>query len=271
LLTASKARTCFKNRNFKQLRFFLCFPPCRNANSFAIEYSHWRKKQKQNNSNQRQVKIGKNSINLPPLKPQMQSMTRTILLLDNYDSFTHNLLHLLQQVRPEYRYRTIRNTSTQLFSITPAALIIGPGPMTPAETGLLNNYFQNTIKPKNIPTLGVCLGMQYLGFEAGLSVTKSTLPAHGAAIEINHNTTDIFTGLPTPTIGARYNSLEIASKTIPANHSIEVLATAQENGAVMALRHKKRPHVGVQFHPESFLTTKGHQIIDNFFQYYVEI
>ncbi|MFO7864037.1 MAG: aminodeoxychorismate/anthranilate synthase component II [Salinivirgaceae bacterium] len=198
-------------------------------------------------------------------------MTKTILLLDNYDSFTHNLLHLLQQVRPQYNYTTLRNSDTQLKSILPDALIIGPGPMTPAETGLLNNYFQNTIKPKNIPTLGVCLGMQFLGYEAGLTVTKSTMPAHGAAIEIEHNATDIFTGMPTPTIGARYNSLEINAKTVAANHPLKVLATARENGAIMALRHKERPHVGVQFHPESFLTKNGYQIIDNFFQYYVEI
>lgn len=199
------------------------------------------------------------------------NLSKNVILIDNFDSFTHNLLHLLQTVRPQYSFTIYRNHDIELLNQTPDALIVGPGPMTPAETGLLKLYFEQTVVKKQIPTLGVCLGMQFLGWYFGISVTRSTLPAHGTATNIEHAESDIFQNIPTPTQGARYNSLEIQVEELNRQVILTGLAFAPENNAVMALRHCSSPWVGVQFHPESFLTSHGHLLIENFFEKYVEI
>ena len=120
------------------------------------------------------------------------NQSKNVILIDNFDSFTHNLLHLLQTVRPQYSFTIYRNHDNELLNQTPDALIVGPGPMTPAETGLLKLYFEQTVVKKQIPTLGVCLGMQFLGWYFGIGVTRSTLPAHGTATDIEHAESDIF-------------------------------------------------------------------------------
>lgn len=199
------------------------------------------------------------------------TQSKTIILLDNFDSFTHNLLHLLQKVRPHYHIQLYRNNDAKLMHQLPDALIIGPGPMTPSETGLLKSYFDETITKKHIPVLGVCLGMQFLGWYFNIQVTRSTMPAHGMAADIKHASNDIFEGIPMPMKGARYNSLEIQSSNLECQNILKTLAVTSENNAVMALRHHSQPWVGVQFHPESFLTEHGNILIDNFFKLYVEI
>jgi anthranilate synthase/aminodeoxychorismate synthase-like glutamine amidotransferase len=195
----------------------------------------------------------------------------TIIVFDNYDSFTHNLLHLLQQVRPDFTYRVIRNNDVSIYKIKAAALIIGPGPMTPSETGLLEEYFEKVIIPLEVPVLGVCLGMQYLAFRKGISISRSTLPAHGAATPIIHFGSELFQGAHEDFQGARYNSLEVHKDLIKADGELELTAYAPENNAAMAFHYKQNPWTGVQFHPESFLTSEGAIIIDNFFLQYVEI
>ncbi|WP_462281239.1 anthranilate synthase component II [Salinivirga cyanobacteriivorans] len=198
-------------------------------------------------------------------------MTKQVILFDNYDSFTYNLLHLLKTVRPGYRFDVFRNRDRTILQEIPHALIIGPGPMTPAETGLLQEYFERVVEKKHIPVFGVCLGMQFLAWREGVKVTRSTLPAHGAATIVKHQQNDIFKGVSPSFEGARYNSLEIQERQFLPSETFKVLAVAHENNAVMALRHKHKPWVGVQFHPESFLTTQGALVTDNFFYQYVEV
>lgn len=197
--------------------------------------------------------------------------TKSVIVFDNFDSFTHNLLHLLQEVRPDFKYHVFRNNDKSIFKYRPSALIIGPGPMTPSETGLLDDFFSQVIDPEYIPVLGVCLGMQYLAFRKGISITRSTLPAHGAAIKIVHSERELFNGVNSNFNGARYNSLEVQKDKIEADKELELTAFAPENNAAMAFCYKQKPWTGVQFHPESFLTSEGALIIDNFFKYYVEI
>jgi anthranilate synthase component 2 len=196
---------------------------------------------------------------------------KSVIVFDNFDSFTYNLLHLLQQVRPDYTYYTIRNNDKSIFNYQPSALIVGPGPMTPSETGLLDDYFSKVIEPENIPVLGVCLGMQYLAFRKGIEITRSTMPAHGAASKIVHSERELFNGVKDSFSGARYNSLEVHKVKIEQDKDLELTAFAPENNAAMAFCYKQKPWTGVQFHPESFLTTQGELIIDNFFKQYVEI
>ena len=198
-------------------------------------------------------------------------MTKQVILFDNYDSFTYNLLHLLKTVRPGYRFDVFRNRDRTIIQEIPDALVVGPGPMTPAETGLLQQYFELVVEKKQIPVFGVCLGMQFLAWREGIKVTRSTLPAHGAATIVKHQQNDIFKGVSSHFEGARYNSLEIQSHVVLGAKKHDLLAVAPENNAVMALRHKYKPWVGVQFHPESFLTTQGALVIDNFFKQYVEV
>ncbi len=174
-------------------------------------------------------------------------------------------------MRPTYDFDVFRNRDSLVLSQLPDALVVGPGPMTPAETGLLQEYFEQVIEPKNIPVLGVCLGMQFIACHEGVKVERSTMPAHGAATIVKHHQKDIFEGVNTNFQGARYNSLEIQSPQIQQSTNLELLAFAPENNAAMALKHKHQPWVGVQFHPESFLTTHGSLIIDNFFKQYVEV
>ncbi len=193
-----------------------------------------------------------------------------IILFDNYDSFTHNLLHLLQRVRPQFHFTVIRNQDRNVLKMTPDAFVVGPGPMTPAETGLLGEYFDKTIEPSRIPVLGVCLGMQYLGYRENVTVKRATEPAHGAAVRVHHTKKDIFENVDENFHGARYNSLEIQCADIENHSNLQILAIEKATNAVMALRNNHFPWAGVQFHPESFLTTNGELIVNNFFNQYVE-
>lgn len=195
----------------------------------------------------------------------------TVVIFDNFDSFTHNLLHLLQQVRPKYNYVVKRNNDASVFNMKPCALIIGPGPMTPSETGVLNDYFTKVIEPHNVSVLGVCLGLQYLAYWKNLSINRSTMPAHGAAVEIAHFNEELFEGVGGKFMGARYNSLEVQKDQVENDNELKLIAYAVENNAVMAFRYKHKPWTGVQFHPESFLTSNGALIIDNYFKQYVEV
>ena len=180
-------------------------------------------------------------------------------------------MHLLKTVRPDYQFYVLRNGDKQVLSQQPDALVVGPGPMTPADTGVLQDYFEQVITSKHIPVLGVCLGMQFIAWHEGVEVDRSTSPAHGAETIVKHQQNNIFKGASPHFKGARYNSLEIQSDRVENSPELELLAYAPENNAAMALKHINHPWVGVQFHPESFLTTRGDIIVDNFFVQYVEV
>lgn len=202
--------------------------------------------------------------------------SKNILIVDNFDSFTNNLYHLLSLCRPKYSYTILRNRNKQILTEKWDTVIISPGPGHPCETGLLTKLFNDYIIPKKIPVLGVCLGMQFIAHYYNIPVVRSTNPSHGRPVTItvkaSENTKNLFHKIPTEFSGIRYNSLSIG-KDPSAGEDIsplQVLATETDSGEIMAIKHKDLPFVGVQFHPESFLTEYANQMIENFFTQYVE-
>ncbi len=191
-----------------------------------------------------------------------------IVVIDNYDSFTINLCNLIKTVRPEHNLKVFRNLNREIFNERIDAVVVSPGPKTPAETGILHELTNERIVPERIPYFGVCLGLQFIGHYFGCKIKKSGTPTHGNSVNISHSGVDIFENIASPFKVARYNSLEFSTQDIVHN-DLEILATETGRDAVMALRHKSLPMVGVQFHPESFLTECGDLIIDNFFKQYV--
>ncbi len=199
-----------------------------------------------------------------------------VLIIDNYDSFTFNLKHqvesILQKDRKNYNIFVLRNDDPNLLTILKekiSAFFISPGPMTPKETGYLNEIFKKIVIKEDIPTFGVCLGFQFLSYFFGIDIYPSKYPKHGQQVDIYHNSEYIFSNLPSPFKAARYNSLQVSFKT---NNYINYLAyeiISKEEKIPMALKVKNKPFFGVQFHPESFLTENGDKIIKNFFKDYV--
>lgn len=186
-----------------------------------------------------------------------------ILLIDNYDSFVHNLARYVR----ELGYETIvkRNTDISLqetANLNPSHIIISPGPCTPSEAGIsmdVIKYFGPTI-----PILGVCLGHQAIGQVYGGKVVRAKHPMHGKASEISHNGKTLFLGIENPIKVARYHSLVIADESF----SVELQVTARcSNGEIMAVKHRQYPVFGVQFHPESVLTDCGYELLQNFLNY----
>lgn len=198
-------------------------------------------------------------MNLSPVK-----MIR-VLIVDNYDSFTYNLLHLLQKIKPCCHYSLLRHHDKALFHEDYSRLVISPGPMGPKDTGLLKSLFDQVIVPKAIPCLGICLGMQFIGWYFGHRVVASSNPVHGLVDVIQHKGQGLFKGIPRDFDGARYNSLEVLDRE---DSELEVLAR-NSDGRIMALHHQVLPFAGVQFHPESFLTEFSVEIIKNWFDDYV--
>ncbi|NOR45893.1 MAG: aminodeoxychorismate/anthranilate synthase component II [Candidatus Delongbacteria bacterium] len=194
---------------------------------------------------------------------------KTILLFDNYDSFTYNLYDLLKTVKPDYKIIVKRNKDRELFDIDFDMLVISPGPMTWEETGLLRELFKKKIIPEKIPTLGICLGMQFIAGYYGMSVAEVKEPAHGSQVKIIHSNDSLFNNIPIEFKAVRYNSLGI-KKENTANNNIQYIAAEKGTGAIMALKHSTLPFVGLQYHPESFLSEYGKETINNFFEIYVE-
>ena len=192
-----------------------------------------------------------------------------IVLLDNYDSFTHNLLHLLQIVQPLAEIEVYRNNNTTVLQKEFDILIAGPGPGTPAETGLLTELYKHILETKK-PYLGICLGMQFLAWRHNAPIIRSHNQIHGGTCSLNHIGLNLFNGIPQKLDVARYNSLAVQPNALK-NTPFNVLATDVKTNEVMALKHKNLPICGIQFHPESFLTQFGKEIIQNFFLYYSAI
>lgn len=189
-----------------------------------------------------------------------------IFLLDNYDSFTYNLVQRIGEIAPDIEVRVERNDQTTLDAIAdlaPERIIISPGPCTPADAGLSRDVIRR-FGPQ-VPLLGVCLGHQSLADVYGAKVVRATRLMHGKTSEIHHSDNGVFAGLPNPFTATRYHSLIVPQETVP--DCLEITAWVDEPGhgfEVMGLQHKEYPVHGVQFHPESFLTDKGFDLLRNF-------
>jgi len=183
-----------------------------------------------------------------------------ILIIDNYDSFTYNLYQYLCELGADVEVaRNDAITIDDIVKLTPDKIVISPGPRTPLEAGISNevvSYFG-----ENIPVLGVCLGHQCIGYSYGGRIGRVGEIKHGKTSRIYHDGKGIYEGIPSPFEGVRYHSLVIYSEDLP--NDLEVTAWT-DDGIIMGVRHKKHPVEGVQFHPESILTTVGKDILSNF-------
>lgn len=191
---------------------------------------------------------------------------KNCLIIDNYDSFTDNLLHLFRKFNDSINYKVLRNDDKEILSTKFDILVISPGPMRPENSGLLQEIFDKKVIPKKIPVFGVCLGMQFINSYFGGEVFQSDNAVHGGAVKIEIMDNDtLFKNIKNSFLGARYNSLEVKK-----SDNINILAF-DEDGMIMAIEHNSLPIVGVQFHPESFLSEFGEEIVENFFKYYARI
>ncbi len=185
-----------------------------------------------------------------------------ILMIDNYDSFTFNIVRYCQEL--SYQIHIRRNdqiTLSDIESLAPQHIIISPGPCSPNEAGISMPVIQNF--SGKIPILGVCLGHQCIGQVFGATVEKAPYPMHGKVSDIQHTQKGLFQNLPTPLQVTRYHSLIVGKEKLPSCLEITALTN---NDEIMALSHKTMPIVGVQFHPEAILTKGGHQIFRNFLE-----
>ncbi len=183
-----------------------------------------------------------------------------LLVVDNYDSFTFNLVQYLGEENVEIQVcRNDEITLGQLEGLAPERILISPGPCTPREAGLSNEIIQ-TFGDK-VPTLGVCLGHQCIAHTFGAEVVVNEEIMHGKTSPIIHNSKGLFEGIPSPFTATRYHSLVVKRDTVP--ECLEITAET-EAGEIMGLRHKEHPIWGVQFHPESILTDHGRLLLQNF-------
>ena len=183
-----------------------------------------------------------------------------ILVVDNYDSFTFNLVHYLAELGAEPR--VVRNdalTAGEAFALKPEAILLSPGPCTPNEAGICLDIL--TTAPDDLPIFGVCLGHQAMGQAFGGDVIRAKQLMHGKTSPIHHEGLSVFTGLPSPFTGTRYHSLAVRRETLP--DALQVTAWT-EDGEIMGLMHRTRPIHGVQFHPESIATEHGHAMLATF-------
>jgi anthranilate synthase/aminodeoxychorismate synthase-like glutamine amidotransferase len=185
-----------------------------------------------------------------------------ILLIDNYDSFTYNLVQRLGEIDATLDLRVVRNdqvTVDEVQALRPSRLIISPGPCTPVEAGISNEIVARF--GSSIPLLGVCLGHQCIGHALGARIVRAERIMHGKTSWIHHDGQGIYRGLSNPFEATRYHSLVIQPGTLPQD--LEVVAWTDQ-GEIMGVRHKRFPLEGVQFHPESFLTLEGTRLLKNF-------
>ena len=183
-----------------------------------------------------------------------------LLLIDNYDSFTYNLVHFLGELgaRSEV-HRNDQITVDEAMALGPDAIVLSPGPCTPNEAGICMDLIRVAAKAE-LPVLGVCLGHQAIGQVFGGKVARAPMPMHGRLSPIRHTGQSVFEGIPSPFEATRYHSLIVERAGLPA--ALEV--TAEVGDVIMGLRHKILPIHGVQFHPESIASQHGHKILENF-------
>ena len=186
-----------------------------------------------------------------------------ILVLDNYDSFTYNLVQYLGELGADVS--VVRNDAATIDAISatrPERIVISPGPGRPEDAGVTMDVIKRL--GQNTPIFGVCLGHQAIGAAFGGSVVRAAVPMHGKTSTIEHNGRGVFSGLTAPFLASRYHSLVVADAGLPAE--LEITARTQEDGTIMGLRHRSLPIHGVQFHPESILTGEGRKILRNFLE-----
>ena len=190
-----------------------------------------------------------------------------MLVIDNYDSFTYNLVQYLGEMQVNMQvHRNDRISLEQIQALKPERILISPGPCSPHESGLSNEIIRRF--GRQIPTLGVCLGHQCIGHVFGANVIVNYRMMHGKVSLIKHNGKDLFAGLPNPFEATRYHSLVIERQSLP--ECLELTAQTEE-GEIMGVRHKQFPIWGVQFHPESILTQSGRLILANFLKLKVSL
>jgi len=183
-----------------------------------------------------------------------------LLVIDNYDSFTYNIVQYLGEMQVEMTiFRNDQVTVESVRALKPDRILISPGPCSPRESGLSNEIIRQF--SRDLPTLGVCLGHQCIGHVFGGNVIVNYRMMHGKTSLIKHNGQDLFEGMPNPFPATRYHSLVIERSSMP--DCLEITAETEE-GEVMGVRHKTLPIWGVQFHPESILTENGRLILSNF-------
>ncbi len=189
-----------------------------------------------------------------------------IVLIDNYDSFTYNLVQRLGEIDASLEIEVHRNDQITLDEIAakkPTHIIVSPGPCTPSEAGISVPVIERFME--KVPILGVCLGHQSIGQATGGIIVRAKRLMHGKTDRITHDAQGIFRGLPSPLTATRYHSLVIRPDTLNADLLVSATADAPDGSKeIMAIRHKRLPLVGVQFHPESFLTEHGHDMLRNF-------
>lgn len=182
------------------------------------------------------------------------------LLIDNYDSFTYNLLHYLGELGADVAVR--RNDAispAQAIAMNPEGIVISPGPCDPPQAGICLDLLAAI--PDAMPVFGVCLGHQSIGQHFGANIVRAPKPMHGKVDKISHNGQGVFKSIPSPIEATRYHSLTIDPESFP--DCLEITATSSD-GVIQGLRHKTRPIFGVQFHPESIASEHGHDILKNF-------
>ena len=187
-----------------------------------------------------------------------------VFVLDNYDSFTYNLVQYLGELGAEVQVRRNDQVSVEeVEALRPERILLSPGPCTPQEAGISIAVIRHFAG--KVPLLGVCLGHQAIGAAFGGEVVRAKTLMHGKTSPVEHDGKTIFSGLPSPMVATRYHSLTVSEKGLPRD--LEVSAWTRERGGgkvIMGLRHRRYPLEGVQFHPESVLTTEGKQLIHNF-------
>jgi anthranilate synthase/aminodeoxychorismate synthase-like glutamine amidotransferase len=187
-----------------------------------------------------------------------------VFVLDNYDSFTYNLVQYLGELGAEVEVR--RNdkvTVTEVEAMRPERIVLSPGPCTPREAGISIELIRHFAG--KVPLLGVCLGHQAIGEAFGGKVVRARNLMHGKTSQVQHDGRTIFGGLPSPMTATRYHSLIVQEEGLPAELEISASTTERDGSrTIMGLRHKKFPVEGVQFHPESVLTSEGKKLVENF-------
>lgn len=183
-----------------------------------------------------------------------------VLLIDNYDSFTYNLVHYFETLGADMKI--VRNdaaTAEELFAMSPKAVVISPGPSSPKNAGVCVDFIKKYAG--KVPIFGVCLGMQSIGYAFGADIVLARRTMHGKTSMVPHDSTGAFRGMPNPIEVVRYHSLAVAENTLPK--CLRVTARA-EDGEVMGIRHTDFLVEGVQFHPESIMTFGGKRMLENF-------
>jgi anthranilate synthase/aminodeoxychorismate synthase-like glutamine amidotransferase len=184
-----------------------------------------------------------------------------VLVIDNYDSFTYNLVQYLGELGAEVQ--VVRNDAASIESIEslhPDRIVVSPGPGRPEQAGVTMDAIRHF--GSTVPILGVCLGHQAIGAVFGGSVVRAIVPMHGKTSTIEHDGRGVFAGIDGPFTASRYHSLVVADEGLPAD--LEVTARTREDKTIMGLRHVRWPIHGVQFHPESILTAEGRRLLRNF-------